>query len=108
MKKIPLGLVSGTALGLLDGLSAFFVPSAADMMTTIMIGSTVKGLVGGLAAGLIARHSPSVWATTLWSGVVGAVLSALAAIPTGAYAHIMIPGTIVGVLTGAITHKWGR
>jgi hypothetical protein len=108
MRKIPLGLLSGTVLGILDGLSAFFVPEAAGMMTTIMVGSTVKGLVGGLAAGLIARRSTSIAATAAWSAVVGVVLSVLAAIPSGAYVQIVIPGTIVGLLTGAITQKWGR
>jgi len=108
MKKLPLGLLTGAALGLLDGLSAFFVPEAAGMMTEIIIGSVVKGLVGGLVAGLVANRSASVSGTTLWSGIAGIILSVLAAVPSGEYLHIVIPGTIVGLLTGFITHKWGK
>ena len=108
MKKIYLGIVAGTVLGLLDGLSAFFVPEAAGMMTEIIIGSTVKGLIGGIIAGFIAKKSTSVLTTTLWSGLVGVVLSLLAAIPSGAYLQILVPGIIVGLLTGFITQKWGK
>jgi hypothetical protein len=108
MKKVYLGLIAGTFLGLLDGLSAFFIPEAAAMMTAIIIGSTVKGLVGGLLIGLIAKRSASMPGTILWGGLVGIVLSVLAAIPSGAYVEILVPGTIVGLLTGFIVHKWGK
>lgn len=108
MKKMYLGLIAGTILGLLDGLSAFFIPEAAAMMTAIIIGSTAKGLIGGIISGLIARKSNSIITTSLLSGLVGIVLSVLAAIPSGAYTEIIIPGTIVGLLTGFIVQKWGR
>ena len=108
MKKLSLGLLSGLILGLMDGLSAFFIPEAASMMTEIIIGSTIKGLIGGLIAAVIAKRSSSVWATTLLSGFSGMILSALAAIPSGSYMEIIVPGTIVGLLTGFITHKWGK
>lgn len=101
-------MLSGSILGLLDGLSAFFVPGTDGMMTTIITGATVKGFIGGLIAGLIARRSQSVLATTLLSGLAGVVLSVLSAIPSGAYWEIIVPGTIVGLLTGFITKKWGK
>ncbi len=108
MKKIPLGILSGSILGLLDGLSAFMIPEAAAMMTQIIIGSTVKGLVNGLIAGAIARKSGSVLNVTLLSALVGVILSVLSAIPSGAYVEIIVPGTIVGLLSGFITAKWGK
>ena len=108
MKKLPLGIVSGSILGLLDGLSAFFIPEAASMMTEIIIGSTVKGLINGLIAGLIAKRSNSVLNCTLLSGLAGIILSALSAIPSGAYVEIIVPGTVVGLLSGFITAKWGK
>ena len=108
MKKIPLGTLSGTILGLLDGLSAFFIPEAANMMTEIIIGSTVKGLINGVIAGFIAKRSGSLLTATLLSGVAGVVLSILSAIPSGAYVEIIVPGTIVGLLSGFITAKWGK
>jgi hypothetical protein len=84
------------------------IPEAAGMMTEIIIGSTVKGLINGLIAGFIARKSDSVLTVTLLSGVTGMILSALTAIPSGAYAAIIVPGTIVGLLSGFITSKWGK
>jgi hypothetical protein len=108
MKKIPLGILSGTVLGLLDGLSAFFIPEAVTMMTEIIVGSTIKGLINGLIAGLIARRTSSVLNVTLMSGAVGIVLSLLSAIPSGAYVEIIVPGTIVGLLSGFITSRWGK
>lgn len=108
MKKIPLGAIAGTVLGLLDGLSAFFVPEAAGMMTEIIIGSTLKGLINGALAGLISKKANSVMNSTLLSGVTGVILSVLSAIPSGAYIEIVVPGTIVGLLSGFITSKWGK
>jgi hypothetical protein len=108
MKKIPLGLLSGSILGLLDGLSAFMVPEAAGMMTQIIIGSAGKGLINGLIAGAIARKAISILNVTLLSGLAGLILSVLSAIPSGAYLEIVAPGTIVGLVTGFITAKWGK
>lgn len=108
MNKILLGALAGIILGLLDGLSAFFIPEAANMMTEIIIGSTVKGLIGGIIIGFTAKKIASILNVTLLGGLVGIVLSVLAAIPSGAYAEILVPGTIVGLLTGAITAKWGK
>lgn len=108
MNKIPLGLLSGTVLGLLDGLSAFLIPEAAGMMTEIIIGSTVKGLVNGLIAGFIAKRSQSLLTVTFWSGLTGIVLSILAAIPSGAYVEIIVPGIFVGLISGFVVAKWGK
>lgn len=107
MKKISLGTLAGTILGLLDGLSAFFIPEAADMMTEIIIGSTIKGLVNGLIAGAIAKKT-SVFNATLLGGLTGIILSILSAIPTGAYVEIVVPGTVVGMLSGFIAARWGK
>lgn len=108
MNKILLGVVAGTILGLLDGCSAFFIPEAAGMMTEIIIGSTVKGLINGLIAGFLAKKINSVGKVTLYSALTGIVLSILAAIPSGEYMHIVVPGVIVGALAGLITAKWGK
>ncbi len=108
MNKVTLGAISGTIFGLLDGLSAFLVPGAESMLTEIITGSTIKGFVGGVIAGIIAKRSSSVLNTTLLSGVVAGILSVLAAIPSGAYVEIVAPGIAVGLLTGFVTHKWGK
>ena len=46
--------------GVLDGLSAWLSPEARPMMLAIVVGSTVKGVVTGLLAGLVARWRHSV------------------------------------------------
>lgn len=108
MNKIILGLLAGTLLGLLDGCSAFFIPEAADMMTEIIIGSTVKGLINGLIVGLIARKVSSIAMLGVYGALAGLILSFLAALPTGTYVEIIVPGVIVGFLSGLITGKWGK
>jgi len=108
MNKLLLGAIAGTILGLLDGCSAFFLPEAADMMTTILISSTAKGLINGLIAGAIAKKVSSLWKVGLYSMIAGLILSTLAAIPTGAYLEIIAPGIFVGFLAGIITGKWGK
>lgn len=108
MNKILLGALAGTVLGLLYGLSSFFILEAANRMTEIIISSTVKGLIGGLVIGFIVKKITTNLNATLLGGVVGIVLSVLASIPSGAYVEIIVPGTIVGLLTGSIIPKWGK
>ena len=49
MSKPFLGLLLGGVLGLIDGLSALFYPGTAAMIVPIVVGSTIKGLVTGIA-----------------------------------------------------------
>ena len=108
MKRVPLGLIVGAALGLLDGLSAFLVPEAQGIMTMIIVAGTVKGLVTGLLVGVIACRVEGVGKNVLAGGAIGAVLSLLAAVPTGSYAEIVGPGIVVGLLAGLVVSKWGK
>lgn len=107
MKKIQLGLLSGFVLGLLDGLSAFFVPEAQEMLGVIIPSATIKGIITGLVIGLIARKVEGIAKNVLIGGGIGAVLSALAAIPSGSYVAIIAPGIIIGLLIGFIVSKYG-
>ena len=53
MNKIVVGLIFGVVLGAIDGATAWFTPDVRAMMTSIMVGSTFKGMiVGCLADGL--------------------------------------------------------
>lgn len=108
MKRVPLGLIAGAVLGLLDGLSAFLVPEAQGMMAEIIVWGTAKGLVTGLLVGVIACKVKGVGKNALAGGAVGAVLSLLAAISTGSYVEIVPPGIVVGLLAGLIVSKWGK
>ncbi len=113
MSKPLLGLLLGTALGLLDGLSALFYPEAAAMIVQIVIGSTIKGLITGVAAGFFARRFQSLPKGIAFGLAIGLVLSFLAALapdPSGAhhYFEIMLPGAIVGAIAGYATQAYGR
>ena len=107
MSKPLLGILVGAGLGAIDGLSAWFSPEARSMMIAIVIGSTVKGIVTGLLAGLIAT-----WRRSMPLGVgsglaIGFGLSSLAAIgQAGHYLEIVLPGMLVGALVGFLTQKY--
>jgi hypothetical protein len=101
-----LGVLVGGVLGLLDGLSAWFYPAARPMMIAIILGSTIKGILTGLAAGLIARWRKSLSLGILTGVVVGFGLSTVAALgQPDHYWAIVLPGMLVGVLTGVITQR---
>lgn len=108
MKRVPLGLIAGAVLGLLDGLSAFLIPEARGMMTEITAWGTAKGLVTGLLVGIIACRVVGAGKNVLAGGAVGAVLSLLAAISTGSYVEIVPSGIVIGLLAGLIVSKWGK
>ena len=115
MRKIKLAVFLGTVLGLLDGLSTFFVPEAveAGMMTSIIIGSTIKGLVSGALIGWFAekyRSLPLGLAVGLGVGLLLSFLVALIPDPQGNhhYFEIMLPGGLLGLVVGFASQRWGR
>ncbi len=57
MSKPLFGLILGGILGIFDGLTAWFTPSVRDQLLTIVLGSTVKGLIAGLAIGYFSKKS---------------------------------------------------
>ena len=102
-----IGVVAGGLLGLLDGLSAWFSPEARPTLIPIIAGSTVKGVATGLIAGLVANRKQSLTAGVVAGVVVGLVLSAVVAIGQGDhYLEIVLPGMLVGALTGLITQRY--
>jgi len=113
MNKILLGLIVGGALGILDGLTAWFTPAVRDQMVGIVIGSTVKGILAGLLIGYFARKVNSLALGILFGLAIGAGLAFLVASmpdPSGQhyYLEIVLPGSIVGILVGYATQKFGR
>ena len=114
MSKPVLGMVLGAVLGLLDGLGAFAYPGVATMMTSIIIGSTFKGLLTGLATGFLASRLRSLPLGVLFGLAFGLALSwAVAANspdPQGRYYYlqIMLPGSILGGIVGYATYRFGR
>jgi hypothetical protein len=108
MNKIVLGLLLGAVLGAIDGGTAWFYPEARSQMVGIIIGSTIKGLIAGVAAGIFARKVNSVPLGILFGLVVGFVLAFLVAyMQHDHYFAIILPGSIVGLLAGYATQKYG-
>lgn len=119
MSKPVLGLILGAILGVFDGLTALLEPDIANnpevgaAMTGIIAGSSVKGLLAGLIIGFFARKVKSLKSGLIFGGAVGLVLAAIiAAMPDPSGKHywlqIMIPGTIVGIILGYVTQKYGK
>jgi MFS family permease len=113
MNKITIGLLLGLVLGAIDGASAWFYPEVRSMMASIMVGSSLKGMVVGLLTGWFAHRVRS----TTWGIVVGAALGLLFAFlvasmgdPNGEhhYMEIMMPGFVVGAIIGFVTQKTGK
>ncbi len=119
MSKPVLGLILGAILGVFDGLTALLEPDIANSpdvgaaMTAITASSSVKGLLAGLIIGFFARKVRSLKSGLIFGGAVGLVLAfIIAAIPQEGGQHywlqIMVPGTIVGIILGYVTQKYGK
>jgi len=114
MNKPLLGLIIGGALGILDGLSALVsAPEVAPHIVTIVIGSMGKGLVAGLVIGLLARKVNNLGVGVVFGLLVGALLALPIAMnkdPSTGQAYfweILIPGSIVGLIVGYATQRYG-
>lgn len=106
MSKLVWGLVLGGALGVLDGLTAWFTPDVRAQIMGIVIGSTFKGVLTGLAAGLFARKVESTAGGLLVGLAAGALLSyGVAAMQDKYYLEIMLPGSILGLIVGFATQR---
>jgi len=112
MNKIAVGLLFGLILGAIDGATAWFYPEVRPMLTGIMVGSSIKGMIVGLFSGWFARKVQS----TSWGVVVGSGLGLLFAFLVAAmdaakgkphYLEIMLPGFVVGAIIGFLTQRMG-
>jgi len=113
MSKILLGLILGGVLGIFDGLTAWFTPAVRSQLLGIVIGSTIKGLITGIAIGFFARKVNSLPLGIIFGLAVGLLLAFIVAAipdPNGQhyYFEIMLPGSILGIIVGFATQKYGR
>jgi hypothetical protein len=109
MNKVVLGLLLGALLGALDGTTAWFTPEARTQLAGIIIGSTIKGIIAGVAIGFFARKVNSLPLGILFGLAVGFVLAFIVArfMEHGHYFEIILPGSIVGLIVGYATQRFG-
>lgn len=115
MNKPVLGLLVGGVLGVFDGLSALVsAPEVAPQITSIVMGSTFKGIVAGVLIGWYANKKNTMAGGLLVGLLVGAFFATLIALmPADAqgthyYWQIILPGSLVGLIVGYVTQKYGR
>lgn len=113
MNKILVGLLAGAVLGAIDGLTAWFTPAVRDQLLAIVMWSTIKGVIAGIAAGWYARRVHSVPKGIAFGFVVGLLLAFAVALnpdpKTGEHYwwQIMVPGAILGGVIGWATQYYG-
>jgi hypothetical protein len=110
MNKPVFGLILGGVLGIFDGLTAWFTPEVRNALVGIVIGSTFKGIIAGVAIGLFARRVHSMVLGTIFGLAVGALLAfGICQLQGGKYYfEIMLPGSLVGLIVGIATQKFPR
>lgn len=109
MSKPLIGIALGAVLGFIDGLTAWFTPAVRDQMASIVMASTFKGILAGIAIGFFARKFHSLPLGILFGLLVGAFLAWLVAfLQGGYYFEIILPGTLVGLIVGFATQKYGN
>ena len=110
MSKPLVGILLGAVLGAFDGLTAWFTPAVRDQLVGIVISSTFKGIIAGIAIGFFAKKFHSLPLGIAFGLAVGALLAFLTAhfAVGGYYFAIMLPGSMVGLIVGFATQKYGK
>lgn len=110
MNKPLIGLLLGGVLGVFDGLSALVSePSVAPEIVSIVIGSTMKGLVAGAIIGWFARRVPNMTLGVMFGMLVAGVFAALVVVldGRGLWWQLMLPGCTLGAIVGFATQRYG-
>src|SRR6266496_1262696 len=110
MSKPLIGILLGAVLGAFDGLTAWFTPAVRNQLASIVISSTFKGIIAGIAIGYFAKKFHSLLLGVLFGLAVGALLAFLTArfAVGGYYFEIMLPRSLVGLIVGFATQKYGK
>jgi len=113
MRKIGVAVLLGAVLGAFDGLTAWFEPSVRPQLGTIVMLSSLKSVIAGLLIGLLALKVRSRVALACIGLAIGLCFAFFVARQQQAetgdnfYAQIMIPGSIVGLIVGYATARYG-
>jgi hypothetical protein len=99
-------------LGILDGLSALVSapndPEITSGIVGIIIGSTFKGLLVGVLTGWFSRKVNSLPAGIAVGLVLGCAFAWMIAASMGKYyLEIILPGSVLGVIVGFATQRYG-
>lgn len=108
MSKPLLGLMLGGVLGILDGVSALLFhpedPNVEAGIVLIVIMGTFKGLITGVAIGVLARRFQSLPVGIVLGLALGLTLAAPVAYYQGEYyLEIVLPGGVLGMIVGIAT-----
>lgn len=111
--KVWLGIALGGILGVFDGLSALISaghdPEIQQGIIGIVIGSTIKGMLVGVATGFLAKKYNSLWVGILFGTLFSLLLAGTVAFLQGKYyLEIMLPGAILGAIVGYATQTFGK
>src|SRR5712664_4302664 len=79
MNKVVYGLLLGAVLGAFDGLTAWFTPAVRNQLAGIVVSSTFKGIIAGIAIGFFAKKFHSLPLGVLFGLAIGAFLAFLTA-----------------------------
>jgi hypothetical protein len=110
MSKPFIGVLLGAILGAFDGLTAWFTPAVRGQLAGIIVNSTIKGIIAGIVIGFFAKKFHSLPIGIVFGLAVGGLLAFLTArfAVGGYYFQVMLPGTMVGLIVGFATQKYGR
>lgn len=108
MNKVLFATLLGGLLGIFDGLSALLsAPETRPEISSIVIGSTFKGLVVGVLVGMFARKSRALAPVLIFGVLVSAFFAFLVAWMQGKYyLEIIAPGALVGLIVGYAAQKY--
>jgi branched-subunit amino acid transport protein len=118
MNRPLLGLLVGAVFGFLDGGTAKFTSPEAiyqEQLLGIALGSSFKGLLGGLVTGLVARKTNSLgFGMVVGLGVAVALALIIAIMNANEYQDnslywkIILPGAVTGLIVGYTVVRYGR
>ena len=80
---------------------------SAPEITGIVVGSTIKGVITGVLIGLIARKLKNLALGVVLGGLLGLLIALPVAILNRYYWQVMLPGTVLGLIVGYATQRYG-